>query len=615
MTWIDGSWMAMVAACATLSLIHFAVWTRARRELSHLVFACTGVAIAASGLFELGLMHAASPARYAQLLRWGHLAVAVLIPSMVLFVRLHLGAGRAWLGHLAWGTRVFAALVPNFFFGANLSFLEITALHPVEPWPGIVLMTPVGVVNPWLALAQLSNALLAAFLLDAAWTAWRRPHDPQRSRDIRICLSLAGFVLLAGAWQTSIGFFGLPLPIAIMPAFAGVLLVMSIELSGDVVRAVRLAGALGESQASLQRSLERIDDAVAAAGLGLWDWDARRDALWLSPRARDLLGIAGDAPVARDDIRRRIEPADLAALDAARAEAGQGEYGGEFRLLAPGDGGDDGPRWLLARARVENDAEGRPLNVRGVLVDVSERRQVAIQRDELAHLSRVATLTELSGSLAHELNQPLAAVLGNAQAALRYLEHSPPNLGEVRDCLVDIVDGDRRAGDVIARMQVMLRKEPLKFAAVDLNVIVDDVLRLVRTDLLERGVTPTLALRGDLPDASGDRVQLQQVLLNLIVNAAAAMQGNDGARRLTLRTAVAADGGVVLEVADRGPGIPPADLERIFAPFVTSKPDGLGIGLAVCRSIVAAHRGRLWATNNVDGPGATLHLWLPASRP
>ncbi|TYT25948.1 PAS domain S-box protein [Luteimonas viscosa] len=247
------------------------------------------------------------------------------------------------------------------------------------------------------------------------------------------------------------------------------------------------------------------------------------------------------------------------------------------------------------------------------ITDLSEMRrfehELAVQRDELAHLSRVALLAELSGSLAHELNQPLTAILSNAQAALRFLSRDPPDLEEVRDSLAGIVESDKRAGEVIRRLRALLRKDRAEFRRTDVNDVVRGVLKIVRSDLLNRNIETVLELEDDLPTVCGDVVQLQQVLLNLIVNASDAMAGVVP-REITLRTGRSSQHQVLVSVCDAGHGIPEQDLERIFAPFVSTKRDGLGLGLAVCRTIITAHRGELWATNN-DGRGATLSFCLP----
>lgn len=249
------------------------------------------------------------------------------------------------------------------------------------------------------------------------------------------------------------------------------------------------------------------------------------------------------------------------------------------------------------------------------VTDVTWRRyaqaEIAHQRNALAHFSRVNMLGELSGSLAHELNQPLTAILSNAQAAQRFLAAENFDREELRDILGDIVAEDRRAGEVIQRLRLLLRKGEVQQQALDINVVIQDVLKLMRSDLIDKNMDVNANLAGDLPFVSGDRVQLQQVMLNLVLNACDSMVGVvNGDRRLTLSTGLSNDFSVVVTVSDRGTGIAPESLERVFDPFFTTKSHGMGLGLAVCRTIITAHGGRLWATNNPDR-GASFHMALP----
>lgn len=246
--------------------------------------------------------------------------------------------------------------------------------------------------------------------------------------------------------------------------------------------------------------------------------------------------------------------------------------------------------------------------------DISERkrmeRDAAVQRDELAHLSRAASLSALSSSLAHELNQPLTAILSNAQAGARFLARQPPDLTEVGISFANVVDNAKRAGDVIRKLRSMLRNDRTEFVRLDINDVVREVMEIMRSDLIDRRVEAVLELAEELPAVRGDRVQLQQVMLNLMMNAADAMSSVARSRILTVRTLPAEHGEVEVQVADTGPGIPEQDLARIFAPFVTGKKGGMGLGLSVCTMLIQAHGGRLWATNSSAG-GATLHFRLP----
>jgi len=269
------------------------------------------------------------------------------------------------------------------------------------------------------------------------------------------------------------------------------------------------------------------------------------------------------------------------------------------------------------------DAGGRATHFVGVKMDITESRRAQIeneqQRQQMAHLSRVATVSELSSSLAHELNQPLAIILTNAQAAQRLLMQQPPDIAEAREILTDIVSEDQRAGEVIRRLRSLLRQGEVRVGPLDLNEIVRSVFHLTRSDLIWQSVTVHTSLAEDLPHTTGDDIQLQQVLLNLILNACDAMAGNPPEdRQLKLETSHH-DSVVSVSVSDTGCGLPP-DSARVFEPFYTTKTQGLGLGLSICSSIVRAHKGRLWAESRASGDllngdhgGATFHLELPAN--
>ena len=268
-------------------------------------------------------------------------------------------------------------------------------------------------------------------------------------------------------------------------------------------------------------------------------------------------------------------------------------------------------RAVLAAETVE--VAGEPCVI--IMVrDITERqraeREIAVQRSELAHLGRVALVGELSGTLAHELNQPLAAILANARAAQRMLAREDLDVAEFQAILEDIVSDDRRAGAVIQRVRALIRKDETELHLVSPNDVVTDVLELAHSDLIQRAVVVSTRLAPSLPEVEGDRVQLQQVVLNLIVNACDAMVDNPPASRTLVITTLARSGAVRISISDSGTGITTQPIDAVFQPFVTSKRHGLGLGLAICRSIVDAHGGRMWAVNNRGG-GATFHVLLP----
>jgi signal transduction histidine kinase/sugar lactone lactonase YvrE len=232
------------------------------------------------------------------------------------------------------------------------------------------------------------------------------------------------------------------------------------------------------------------------------------------------------------------------------------------------------------------------------------------QQAELARVSRVSLLGELSASLAHELNQPLAAILSNAQAAQRFLADDPADVDEVRAILRDIAESDRRASEIIRRMRAMMKKGEAQMEPRDINADIEGVVALLHSELATRHVTVATQLLPGLPSVHGDHIQLQQVLLNLIVNGCDAMRDNPpDERRLLITTERAADDMVHVAVTDRGSGIPPEIIEQIFTAFYSTKSNGLGMGLSICRAIIKAHGGLLWAGNNPDR-GATFHFTL-----
>jgi C4-dicarboxylate-specific signal transduction histidine kinase len=247
----------------------------------------------------------------------------------------------------------------------------------------------------------------------------------------------------------------------------------------------------------------------------------------------------------------------------------------------------------------------------GTLMDVTERRRAEEERQALAHANRITTMGQLTASIAHEVNQPIAAVVTNAQAALRWLNMQPSDPEEVRQALDRIVSNGRRAGEVIGRIRALVTKMPPRKDRLDINDTIREVVALTGSELHRNGTSLQTQLADRLPLVPGDRIQLQQVMLNLILNAVEAMSGSrEGSRELLISTEEDGANGVRVAVRDWGPGVKPVSLNRLFDAFYTTKPDGMGMGLSICRSIIEAHGGRVWAAPNAP-QGAVFQFTLP----
>jgi PAS domain S-box-containing protein len=555
---------------------------------------------------EMAAMYAKSPAAYGAAIRWGHFAYGFIAVGSLGFVHFYFGTGKRWLLGAALGLRLLAVVV-NFSTGLNLHISAIQSLQQVNFLGEPVSMLGEWTPNPWVRLGQFAALVQFVYVADASLRLWRTGSRESRRRAVIVGGTLAFFILFSSAQAGLVAAGVLRMPIVVSFPFVAVLLAMSYELSRDALRAAQLGRELRESEQQMAMATE-------AANLGVWVRDLVRNTIWASDQWRALFGFSPAERLDLEMLLQRIHPDDRDAirLAMARANDGDGQYEVEFRVVLP----DGRMRWVVSRGQVEFNGGGKPVRVRGVSMDITTRKQaeadVSQQRAELAHLTRVTMLGELSGSMAHELNQPLTAILSNAQAAIRFLAHDNIDLNEVRDILKDIVEQDNRAGEVIRRLRLLLKKGEVRQQPLDLNDVVQEVLKLIRSDLVNHSVVAHTELATDLPPVKGDRVQLQQVLLNLVMNACDAMNGNSPAdRQLVVRTELCADKNVRVSVADCGVGLAPDKLEQVFMPFYTTKPHGLGLGLSVCRTIITAHGGNLWAANG-EACGAVFYFTIPS---
>jgi len=388
--------------------------------------------------------------------------------------------------------------------------------------------------------------------------------------------------------------------------------------------AVRTIGVLQDvterkqKEEDLRAKQGHLASAIEAAGLGFYEMGEHGRTHVTDDHLRGLIGISGeiDETRVRDFWLAHIHPEDLPRVRQASGDLLEGKVdrvAAEYRYRHP----TRGEIWFHQLSRVlARDASGRAVRTVGVIQDITERKAAELEarrvQNELAHATRMSVLGELAASMAHELNQPLAAILSNAQAARRFLAAPEPDLKEIREILDDIVRDDKRAGDVIHHMRAMVQKKGAVAAEpLDFNGLVRDTTKLVHSEMVGRNVGLELVLASGLPAVLAGRVEMQQVLLNLMVNAMDAMRDQPAERRQLRIQTSAAEGWVRVALRDYGHGIPEPAMADIFRPFFTTKTHGLGMGLSISRSMVEAHGGKLWAENAPDG-GAVFWIEMPA---
>jgi PAS domain S-box-containing protein len=362
----------------------------------------------------------------------------------------------------------------------------------------------------------------------------------------------------------------------------------------------------------LRRSGEFLAQAQRLNLTGTFAWNLDTDEITFSEQLYRIFEIDSDVPVTLEHIRTRVHPEDIplwtGKMELARKDIDDHDYG--IRLRMP----DGRIKYLRTKSYGIRPSTGRLEHI-GAIQDVTEHRlaedALSKLRSELAHMSRVTTLGTLTASIAHEVDQPLAGIMTNASTCLRMLATDPPNIDGARTTTRRIIRDGNRASEVIARLRTLFSKKATTIEPIDINEATLEIITLSLSELQRDRVILRQELADDLPPVAGDRVQLQQVILNLLRNASDAMSSvDDRSRELVIRTERDESDYVRLTVKDAGIGITHQDVERVFDAFYTTKSDGMGMGLSVSRSIIESHHGRLWAVPN-NGPGANFSFSLP----
>jgi PAS domain S-box-containing protein len=374
------------------------------------------------------------------------------------------------------------------------------------------------------------------------------------------------------------------------------------------------------AELQVRESEERLLSTAASANVGLWQLDREADALWMTEHCRSLFGLPPNVALTRESLMTTIHPEDRKlAMSSLRAAADpHGSANADVRIL----GADGSTHWISIRTRL--DPEGHGSNqVRGIFVDITEQKaaeaEAALRREEVAQLRRAReregrqmTMNAMSALIAHEISQPVAAMMAGADAALVWLAKMPPQLGNVHASVERIAVDGRRATDVIASVRNLFRRDSVRTEAINVNGLLREILVIEQDELARQGIVVRAEL-ASVGKVSVDRTQLHQVVLNLVTNAIQAMSAvTDRPRVLRVSTSVRPPDGMLLSVEDSGIGIDRDSLDRIFEPFFTTKSRGMGLGLWLCRRIVENHHGRLTAASD-PGRGSRFEIVLPAA--
>jgi PAS domain S-box-containing protein len=368
------------------------------------------------------------------------------------------------------------------------------------------------------------------------------------------------------------------------------------------------------AESKLRQSESYLAEAQRLTHTGSWVWDAAgREALHLSDEWYRIYGFDPKEGMPFWEKRlQRVHPEDRAKWQDTieRAVSEKSDYDVEFRILLPGDA----VKYLHTVGHPVLNASGDLVQFVGSSTDITERKEAeeALRQAQadLAHVSRVTTMGELMASLAHEVNQPIAAAVTDANTGLRWLTRDRPDVEEAREASLRVVKDATRAADIIKRIRLLFTKTAPQRELVDVNEVIREMIVLLHSEATRYKIFLRAELAADLPPVLGDRVQLQQVLMNLMVNGIEAMKAVDGARELAVKSQAAENQQVLVSVSDSGVGIPTEQADQIFNAFFTTKSNGTGMGLRISRSIVESHGGRLWAANNLPR-GASFCFTLP----
>lgn len=600
MSWLTIIWSMCAGICAMLALLHVLLWFRIR-DYKYLLSAIMALSAGACALLELGMLRSLEITQYQVLLQFQNLAVYLLLMSIVWLVDLQLGTSRRWMAYLIaamWSI----GLVNNFVSPGSLVFSEITALKQHTVFWGEQFTLAQGVENPWVWLVNIATLLILVYAVDASLEAWRRL---DRQSAVAFGGGIVLFLILGLVHSILVDNGILQTPYMVSFAYLAIVMAMSYDLATDAVRVSQLTREIRANELRWQELLENVQ--LAVVGL---DKQARIN--FANPFFCNILGYS-EQELFRQDIASLLPPGKYEeAMERLRRTEESGPRPQARWPVVCKSGERREFVWSSVRLQ---ESDGSYAGLITVGSDITEQlnaqKALQLSQRELERLTRASLLGELASTLAHELNQPLSAILSNSQAALRIMESEPGSTSELREILEDIVRDDKRAGGVIRSLRAMLTKKEINSESFRIEDALDEVVTILQGELETNRIALHVRIDPGIAVVTARRIELQQVLVNLLLNAKQALTEMPPEGRNIKIMVTRRNGMVAISVTDNGPGIPAEQLPKIFDGFFTTGLDSMGMGLAICARIIDAHGGTITAENDPQG-GAVFTFTLPA---
>ena len=594
------AWSMCAAVSAMLGIMHLLLWLKDHSKCSYLLSALMALGATGSAITELLLFNTTSVNTYQTLLQWEVLFVYTLLMPMIWLVALELDASQRILASVIvamWST----ALIINFVSPGSLVFTHVEEIKRQTTFWGESFRVGMGPANPWNLLANIAVVLILIYVVGASIKAWRRSEHRQA---IVIGGSIVIFLLFGGVHSMLVDNGIIATPYMVSFAYLAIVIAMSYEMVSQAIQVPVLTREVAARQKRWQDLLDNVQLAVIAV-------DKDGIITYVNPFLQKLSGYP-ENELMHKSVAKLIPASEQEKLKSRllhAIEAGPPPHS-NWRIINA-SGKEHHLAWSTVR---QFNPDGNITGLISVGVDITDqlKAQNALRhtQQEMERMMRVNLLGELASSLAHELNQPLAAILSNAQAARRMQANNKLEPKVLDEILGDIVRDNKRAREVIHGLRAFLRLGQIKRENITIDAIVAEVLRIVQSEINAQHIQLELDITSDSPLIYGNKIEIQQVLLNLIVNAIRIQHENPEDQRFIDIRATPHGNMMQFEVRDNGPGINAEDIDKIFKPFFTTSHEGLGMGLALSRRIVEAHGGRIWAENNPEN-GAILKFLIP----